>query len=78
MCPQQARIEFLINIVFGTDGDIIAKQGSSLKCTIGSKLSLRTRPHHWAASNFNYSLGSAGDLYTGRHCLEKELVSLYR
>jgi hypothetical protein len=51
MCPQQARIEFLINIVFGTDGDIIAKQGSSLKCTIGSKLSLRTRPHHWAASN---------------------------
>jgi hypothetical protein len=46
MCPQQARIEFLINIVFGTDGGIIAKTRQQFKKqTIGSKISLRARPH---------------------------------
>jgi hypothetical protein len=31
MCPQQARIEFLINRVFGTDGGIIAKTRQQFK-----------------------------------------------
>jgi hypothetical protein len=53
MCPQVGKIEFLINRVFGIDGGIMAKTRQQFKCTIGSKISLKTRPHHWAASNFN-------------------------
>jgi hypothetical protein len=54
MCPNAGKIEFLINRVFGTGGGIIAKTRQQFKKqTIGSKLPLRTRPHHWAASNFN-------------------------
>jgi hypothetical protein len=49
----QAKMKFLENRVFGTDGGIIAKTRQQFKCTIGFKISLRTRPHHWAASNFN-------------------------